>query len=108
MKELLLILTVIAFFLTMVFGKTFWDSYIPPFKEGACIEMDVRYMSEATPDKDSQPYIVFGSVSKNNMPSGSSLVVMVYKISPGVYLRSIEQVLFVDLRRSGAVEVPCG
>ena len=108
MKKLLLIsLTVIAFTLTLVYGNSVYKSFIPPFSENSCIEFDARYLDGSQPEKDSQPYIIFAVVSKNDIPSGTSLLVMVYEVVPGAYMSSIEPVLFSDIRRSNAVGVAC-
>ena len=100
-------LTAIAFFLTLVYGTTIYRSYVPPFKEGACIEMDARYLGGGVPTPDSQPFMVFGSIAKNSLPDAMSTVVMVYEVMPNVYMSSVEYVMFVELRDSKAKEVPC-
>ncbi len=108
MKKLLILTTTLAFLMSILYGYTVYQNYIPPFKEGACIEFDYSKLDVVTREERSGEIPVFGSIVKNVMNEGASDVVLVYEMFPGVYGTSLETIPFYNLRLAKAVEVSCG
>ncbi len=104
-RAVLIVLTVAAFLLSLQYGFTVYQRHVPPFKEGACLELDY---SKVFKTEISEPTPVLVSIERNYPSDGvSETIVVYYELSMGVYLASKEVLTFYDLRSSGAKEVSC-
>lgn len=105
MKKALILLTALAFTLSLVYGSSLFKTFIPPFSEGTCIGFKIDGIDMSEPVLDQNLIDALAVVDKNHMMSSTVLIL----IQTGAYSYQAfsEEVTFSDLRKINAKEIPC-
>jgi hypothetical protein len=109
MKKVLSSLTLVSFLVSIYYGLSIYDRYIPPFKTGTCILFDYFDLFEKTGEGEEKiaSKIVIAKIKANNLSEGESDLIIAYKSVYELYFFFEEKIPFYNLRLAKPVEVDC-
>jgi hypothetical protein len=107
MKNLLIVLTVFVFAVTLYYGKSLYERYVPPFRKNTCLIVDYAKLSTGKLEEGQKSLIIGAKVNHNFISRGYSQMFLIFVLAPGSYFISVEDVPFYNLRLAKPMEVSC-